>query len=91
MLGTLQVLPIFAGRLRIDRLSALAHRALDDCFADRRDVQADTLFEESKETRVVAHTLSSAENSTVRTSSVSNSLTPIHCIKPRASSRTGPK
>jgi len=91
VVGVLQVLPVLIRRVGRDGLAALAHGAFDDGFAHRGHVQANAFLQEGKEARVVAHRLGSAENSKARTSSVSSSLTPIHCIKPKASSRTGPR
>ena len=91
VMGGLQVLPVSLRRRRLGRLAALAHRAFDDRLAHRRDVQADAFFQEREKPRVIAHRLNSAQNNKARTGAVNRSATPIHCIKPWASSRTGPR
>jgi len=54
--------------------------------------QANALLKEVEEALITAHQPSSpAANSSACTSAVSRSATPIHCIKPRSSSRTGPR
>jgi len=95
----LQQLPVFVGVGGLGQRGALAHGALDDRRAHRRDIEADAFLEEIEKALLIAHGCASScagsrggsGNSKLRTASSSKSLTRTHCSNPCASSRTGPR
>ena len=98
IVGTDQALPVVIVVGHVQRQTALAHGTLDNRQAHGRDVQPYALLQKIVKALVVTHASPSAlassrlgGNSSAHTAGLNRSSTWIHCSKPWASSRTGPR